>query len=381
LTHHDVTWDSTTVADGTFELFIIAYDPAGNWSFFDQFLANAEMGEYIPMIVTVDNSHAKVEGHVELQGRGDLGTERWIEAITIELTRVGESQASYTFERLTDKQGNYSLNLAEEILPDIYDMRIQGAHSLATTQRVTLQAGNNTIPPLTLREGDANDDNASTLVDFSILSTAFSTCGGDLTADFNGDNCILTTDLSLLITNFAQSGAPLSLPLHQTARVPQDDVFMSIAPIEKAIIQGQPFTLSVEVQAGSELLDGAAAYLNFDPTILQAQQVTNTSSFPIELHNSFEKKQGSINFAAGTTSAPYETNTFTLVTIQFMPLAPTNSSTLTFNSTIPRQTDATFGGASILTGQTGTSLTIEEAPTPTPTPTPSVFLYLPLIER
>ena len=107
-------------------------------------------------------------------------------------------------------------------------MRIQGAHSLATTQRVTLQAGDNSIPSVTLQAGDANHDNAVTLVDFSILSTAFNTCGGDVSADFDGDNCVLTTDLSLLITNFVQTGDALSLPLHQRARLPQDDVFMSI---------------------------------------------------------------------------------------------------------------------------------------------------------
>jgi hypothetical protein len=56
-----------------------------------------------------------------------------------------------------------------------------------------------------LREGDANDDNFITIIDFSILAATFGVCEGsggyDARADFNGDGCIAILDFSLLVWN------------------------------------------------------------------------------------------------------------------------------------------------------------------------------------
>ena len=61
-----------------------------------------------------------------------------------------------------------------------------------------------------LREGDANDDNFVTLIDFSLLSGAFATCQGDARydarTDFNADGCVTILDFSLLSSNFGQAG-------------------------------------------------------------------------------------------------------------------------------------------------------------------------------
>jgi hypothetical protein len=71
-------------------------------------------------------------------------------------------------------------------------------------------AGLNEIDFGLLREGDANNDNVVSILDFSILATAFGECSDcplfDERADFNGDGCILINDFSLLATNFGESG-------------------------------------------------------------------------------------------------------------------------------------------------------------------------------
>ncbi|MGB0387850.1 MAG: hypothetical protein ACPGWR_23780 [Ardenticatenaceae bacterium] len=58
---HEVEWDTTNLPNGTYELFVRAYDPDGNPSFFDLFQVNSTMGEYIPFEVTVNNDEAAIE--------------------------------------------------------------------------------------------------------------------------------------------------------------------------------------------------------------------------------------------------------------------------------------------------------------------------------
>ena len=65
----------------------------------------------------------------------------------------------------------------------------------------------------TLSEGDANNDNRVTILDFSILATTFGKSAGDVgyddRADFNGDNRVTILDFSLLATHFGQQGDEL----------------------------------------------------------------------------------------------------------------------------------------------------------------------------
>src|SRR5207248_11077650 len=57
-----------------------------------------------------------------------------------------------------------------------------------------------------LREGDGDNDNCVSLVDFNILKSTFgrssSDPGYDASADFNGDNTISLGDFHLLRSNF-----------------------------------------------------------------------------------------------------------------------------------------------------------------------------------
>jgi hypothetical protein len=109
----------------------------------------------------------------------------------------------------------------------------------------------------------------------------------------------------------------------------------------------QTITVTVQVQAGSQQVDGAAAYLNFDPTLLQVVSLTPGTTLPVPLANSFDNTAGTINYAAGNFSN-FPSGTFTLVQIALKGVAETPSTTISYNNTNPRQSDATRGGQSVL---------------------------------
>jgi hypothetical protein len=150
---------------------------------------------------------ASVVGAVTLQGRPAAPDEGWSVPLTVSLIDVSDFWFTYSFTPTTDFNGHFTLT---DIWPGIYEVRVKKGTSLQNSQTITLSAGSNTIDLGILREGDANDDNLITIVDFSILAATFALCEGDdgydARADFNGDGCILITDFSLLASNFGESG-------------------------------------------------------------------------------------------------------------------------------------------------------------------------------
>ena len=131
--------------------------------------------------------------------------------MSIKLTKPGATEPNYHLEATTNNLGQYSLPAGRGIIPGEYDMWVKGAHTLAARQGVILIPGQNIVSSLTLLEGDADNDNVVTLVDFSILAAAYDTCQTDQNyderTDFNEDGCINSEDLALLSANFGQSGA------------------------------------------------------------------------------------------------------------------------------------------------------------------------------
>ena len=55
VSHENVMWDTTTLMNGTYELFIKAYDVNGTPSLFDLFQADSAVDEYMPILITVAN--------------------------------------------------------------------------------------------------------------------------------------------------------------------------------------------------------------------------------------------------------------------------------------------------------------------------------------
>ena len=130
-----------------------------------------------------------------------------------------------------------------------------------------------------------------------------------------------------------------------------ENVLMSINPASSQVALNDTFVVTVQVQAGSQQVEGLSAYLDFDPAVLQVQSITPITTLPIELQNTFDNTSGQINYSAATFSAPYLTGTFDLLEIELQAIADNSSSTIAFQSVNPRQTDITASGVgSILTG-------------------------------
>jgi cohesin domain-containing protein len=259
----------------------------------------------------------------------------------------------------TDQSGNLT---CAGFLPGTYTACVKHSHTLQNCRGVTLVDGPNTVNFGTLLEGDANNDNCLLLVDFSILATAFGKCTGDsgfdARADFDGSGCVLLVDFSLLATNFGRCGPLMPFPVSATARpavraVAGDArgggavsrVALGIAA-PRRVRAGDLFEVELQVEAGQQPVDAAAAYVNFDPRMLQVEGVTAGGRFEVELSRTADNAAGAVEYAAATLG-DFPAGTFRLATIRFRALHA-GATRLVLNRSAPRQSDATFGGASVL---------------------------------
>jgi len=318
-------------------------------------------------MVAVAIANAILSGSVTLQGRPPAPDPRWITDLRVNLTVANNPSPSYVFTPTTDNTGHFTIS---GIVPGPYDIQVKNSHTLQNMVTVTLTSGVNLIDFGTLREGDTNDDNFVSLLDFSILVTTFGKCQGttgyDDRADFDEDQCVTLLDFSHLATNFGQGGQ--AAPDHVLARPMTGTVQLMIEPMTTTVLPSQVFTLSVMVLAGSQPVDGAQGSLNFDPSLLQVRQITPGSTLPQILLNQYDNTAGTIDFAAGTFSN-FPSGTFTLMQVEFEAVAPTPGTPLAFQFTLPSATEATYGGASVLGGASDGTVVVSHA------------LFLPMVQR
>ena len=131
--------------------------------------------------------------------------------------------------------------------------------------------------------------------------------------------------------------------------------------------------MTVQVQSGAQLVDGAQANLDFDPAYLQVIQLAgNSQAFPLGLQNQFDNISGTIDYAAGAIQ-DLPSGTFDVVLVQFEAITETASTALTFHFGVPRDTDVTYGGYSILTDYGNGVVSIY--------PEVECLLHLPLVMR
>ncbi len=138
---------------------------------------------------------------------------------------------------------------------------------------------------------------------------------------------------------------------------PASGVILAINPGTTSVGLGQNFDVVIEVRAAAQSVDGAAAYLNFNPAFLRVVSITEGNALPIIQQSSYDNAAGQVNFSAGTL-ANFPSGTFTLATVTFKALAQTTSTSLTFNTTSIRKSDVTFNGSSVLAGDTNGTVMI-----------------------
>jgi hypothetical protein len=296
-------------------------------------------------VVTItDNEGALIKGSVTLQGRDSKPDTSWETEIRVSLTKPTETEPSYSFTTTTDQNGEFEIGPVE---PLEYDMRIKGTHTLQKLVSVSLTPGENLVNVGVLLEGDTNDDNCVTILDFSILASTFGLETGDPDfeprTDLNQDGFVTILDFSLLGANFGQCGASNpSMMVSSLLSVSGGSVVMGVVPSTSQVNVGETFEIAIKVQAGEQEVDGASAYLEFAPTDLEVISMSTNDKLNLTLENSFDNGAGTIKFAAGRLTAPYPSGDFELVTIRLRAKSRVPSS-LVFKA----GTDATFGGVSV----------------------------------
>jgi hypothetical protein len=148
-----------------------------------------------------------VRGHVFLQGRPSQPSPRQSVPITFTL-RLASGGPDYNYVASTDDSGVFTVTAPA---PGTYNYRVKNPQALAAAGNAALAPGINSVEMGTLPEGDANNDNCVSVVDFTLAKNAFGKSEGDPgydpRADFNGDGTISIADFNLLKGNFGVCGA------------------------------------------------------------------------------------------------------------------------------------------------------------------------------
>ncbi|MBL8132749.1 MAG: hypothetical protein JNL42_12890, partial [Anaerolineae bacterium] len=143
-----------------------------------------------------------------LQGRPAAPHSSYVLPLHIVLTPQSGSAPVLDGSFTTDDSGVMTL---PAVPAGDYTLWVKGAHTLAVSQNVTLDAEPNAIATDLLKEGDADGSNRVNISDFSILASAFASAQGELRfderADFNHDGIVNIADFSLLASNFGALGA------------------------------------------------------------------------------------------------------------------------------------------------------------------------------
>ena len=326
-----------------------------------------------------------IVGHLTFQRPNPAPHVSWSVPVTFSFYAAGQPAPRLVATPTTDPSGVFTLTMG--VSPGAYDACIKNRHTLQSKVPVTLTWGTNTLNLGTLKEGDANNDNVVSILDFSVLATKFGKCAGtggyDDRPDFNEDDCVTILDFSSLASNFGQMGAtcgggaalslsPATQPVLARAdhaeRGDAGTVEINLLPASSPVTPGEVFTLTIQVAAGAQLVDGVSAYVDFNPTYLQVQAITpDTANLPFTLQNSFDNVTGQINYAAGTLFS-FPSGTFVIAQVRFLVAAapPIWGTQLTYATVNPRKTDATYGGGSVLGATHGAEVS---SPVPPPVAT------------
>jgi hypothetical protein len=268
-----------------------------------------------------------ITGTVNLQGRPSPPAASWAIPLDVELLcSTSTLPGLYPYSVTTDQYGEFSFTHVVS-QTSTCDISVKNAHTLQNTKYgVTINAGGNVLSFGTLHEGDANDDNRVSLVDFSILATSYdlgsADPGFDARADFNENDWIEIADFSLLATNYDQSG---DIPVAASRAAGDEPVTLSLEPSRLAVPIGHIFTVDIRLDPRGQPFQGVATFLQFDADELEvvdelgnpAAQITSAGVLPTELTNQVDNAAGIIKYSAGVLGTDSPSEALTLATIRF----------------------------------------------------------------
>jgi hypothetical protein len=307
-------------------------------------------------------------GRVQPPGRPAAPHTRWRIPVTLSLQSLNGGGNTNTALTL-DSSGYFTRT---DPAPGQYWIGVRGANTLRIAREVTLLAGVNQVDFGLLRGGDSNGDNYVTILDFSILAATFARCTGyagyDDRADFNGDTCVTILDFSTLSANFSAGGDNAAAHASTEAAFPVASLIAAVNGMPP--IPGAEFTVDLVVDTHTARIDGAAAYLVFDPAFVQVREVLAGTTLPEQLQHEFDNRLGTIAVAAGAFNQTHS-GRFVLATVKFIAVAA-GGSVLAFTQDDPaHQSDVAFAGASLLASTQDALLEIAAPAGP--------VLFLPLI--
>lgn len=268
--------------------------------------------------------YPSITGTVLLEGRPLPPDASWSVPLTVDLL----CPALYTYGVTTDQYGEFSLTHVISGTSTC-DIRVKNAHTLRNIKTgVVLNPGYNVHFLEVLLEGDADDDNIVTLVDFSILATTYDKGSGDPEfdgrADFNENDWIEIADFSLLATNYDVSG---DIPAIMADIGSDTDVrlTMRLTPSQMTVPEGRTFTVDIRLVSKGQPFQGVAAFLTFNPAELvvvdesgaPAAKIMSTGVLPAGVANQVDNTAGTIAYSAGILGANPPAEEFTIATIRF----------------------------------------------------------------
>jgi predicted outer membrane repeat protein len=318
-----------------------------------------------------------LEYQVELQGRPAKPHDNWKTDLAIWL---GDGQTAVKYDSTTDNNGQGIL--ANTLPADEEYFCVKNIHTLANKVMQPFPMIDDKVDFGTLLEGDVNNDNKVSIMDSGLFSQLFKafmlSSQYDARADFNADNAIDINDAFYLTSlkkggnnsrptaddlanNLICQGPAATEPKYRSGTRDGKSVSLSTTPIPTGIEVGSTFDVDIKVNLQGTTTNAAAAHLNYNPEFLQVNQLTAGNMFDFVLENDFDNEQGQINFAAMALDNPLPEESFILVTVNLTLLQADGEKTLTFNITAPRQTEAVFGGKSVISEQRGEVVIIAPA--------------------
>jgi len=312
---------------------------------------------------------------VSYQGHGPSGTARWMLPVTTFIFYAGTSDLLAAWTQVTDGNGGYCTEINGPEGQVAVDIIAKHSHTLSVKKtNVPLPGPASYINLGTLLEGDADNDDAVTLTDFSTLRTTYgATCPAcDESADFNVDGRISILDFSLLRTNYTRSGPIVAGATPVVLADPAAGVTLTLAPAAVIMPPGMITTaLDIVLQAGDTPVDGVDVFLDFDPTYLAVSDRSGVAANTIEqgdafstiLANKVDNAAGHVDFSAGLLEGQPITGTVTVARLYVTPLqvGGFGVTTVAFARDGARQTEAASAGEPVLAAVRNATLNIVRA--------------------
>ncbi len=265
--------------------------------------------------------------------------------------QVSQGSSVVMSETVTTDASGYSIL---ELDAGVYNVWVKEEHALARRiDDVVITAGAVTeIDFGELPVGDANGDNVVDIDDFGIWKSTFGSTT-DLPADFDLNGLIDTDDFGWLkwyflnvgddpLAGLSAAAAPFDREVRDVLELsPDSAVTTYLDPALSRVTPGETFTVAIKLAAGDQQVDSIQAFVDFDPTCLEALGVAGGDVLD-QVYNEFDNTAGEIGYAgidlAGTVSGD-----FTLATITFQVKEATSETVLTFSVASPRQTKVKLG--------------------------------------